>query len=145
MHSPTLSNLAPKSRICFMSLCLRQGGIIGIIAVADTLKKNSKKAVFKLKNEDVDVIMLTGDNERTAHAIANQLGIEKIIANVFPGEKAGVIKKLQKEGRIVAMVGDGINDAPALAQADIGIAIGSGSDIAKETGALSLLRMMCVM
>ena len=114
MHSPTLSNLAPKSRICFMSLCLRQGGIIGIIAVADTLKKNSKKAVFKLKNEDVDVIMLTGDNERTAHAIANQLGIEKIIANVFPGEKAGVIKRLQKEGRIVAMVGDGINDAPAL-------------------------------
>ena len=140
MHSPTLSNLAPKSRICFMSLCLRQGGIIGIIAVADTLKKNSKKAVFKLKNEDVDVIMLTGDNERTAHAIANQLGIEKIIANVFPGEKAGVIKKLQKEGRIVAMVGDGINDAPALAQADIGIAIGSGSDIAKETGGIILVK-----
>src|SRR3990167_3263904 len=84
--------------------------------------------------------MLTGDNERTAHAIANQLGIEKIIANVFPGEKACVIKKLQKEGRIVAMVGDGINDAPALAQADIGIAIGSGSDIAKETGGIILVK-----
>ena len=115
-------------------------GILGIIAVADTLKENSREAVLRLKEEGVDVIMLTGDNERTAHAIAKQLGIEKVIANVLPGEKAGVIKKLQKEGMVVAMVGDGINDAPALAQADIGIAIGSGSDVAKETGGIILVK-----
>ncbi len=116
------------------------GGILGIIAVADTIKENSISAVKALKNENVEVIMLTGDNERTARAIAKQLGIENVIANVLPGEKAGVIKDLQAKGKVVAMVGDGINDAPALAQADIGIAIGSGSDVAKETGGIILVR-----
>lgn len=114
--------------------------IYGLIAVADTLKGHSKEAVEKLEKEGIEVIMLTGDNERTAKAIAAQVGIEKIIANVLPWEKANIIKDLQKEGKIVSMVGDGINDAPALAQADIGIAIGGGSDIAKETGGIILVR-----
>jgi Cu+-exporting ATPase len=93
-----------------------------------------------LKNEKVEVIMLTGDNERTAKAIGLKLGIERIISNVLPADKARVIKELQSERKIVAMVGDGINDSPALAQADIGIAIGSGSDVAKETGGIILVR-----
>lgn len=114
--------------------------IVGIIAVADTIKESSIAAIAALKKEGVEVIMLTGDNERTAKAIAGQIGMEKVIANVLPGEKAEVIKGLQATGKVVAMVGDGINDAPALAQADIGIAIGSGSDIAKETGGIILVK-----
>ncbi|MCC7202562.1 MAG: HAD-IC family P-type ATPase [Nitrospirae bacterium] len=118
----------------------RDSKILGVIAVADTLKENSLEAVRALEKEKVKVIMLTGDNERTARAIAGQLGINNVIANVLPGEKAGVIKDLQAKGEVVAMVGDGINDAPALAQADIGIAIGGGSDVAKETGGIILVR-----
>ncbi|MBI5888523.1 MAG: heavy metal translocating P-type ATPase [Deltaproteobacteria bacterium] len=117
-----------------------RNNIIGIIAVADTLKEHSGEAVAELKKEGIEVIMLTGDNERTAKAVARLAGIDNVIANVLPGEKAGVIKGLQGSGKVVAMVGDGINDSPALAQADIGIAIGSGSDVAKETGGIILLR-----
>ncbi len=112
----------------------------GLIAVADTLKEHAEEVVKGLKAEGVQVVMLTGDNERTAKAIGAKVGIERIIANVLPGDKAKVVKELQAEGKVVAMVGDGINDAPALAQADIGIAIGSGSDVAKETGGIILVK-----
>jgi Cu+-exporting ATPase len=114
--------------------------ISGIIAVADTIKHNSAKAILKLKDMGIKSVMLTGDNEVTANAVAKKVGIERVIANVLPGEKANVIKELQTGGKMVSMVGDGINDAPALAQADIGIALGSGSDVAKETGGIVLIK-----
>jgi len=112
----------------------------GILALADTIKETAKKAVDALKSKGKEVIMLTGDNERTAKHIAAQLGIKRVIAQVLPQQKEEVISKLKSEGKIVAMVGDGINDAPALARADLGIAIGSGTDVAKETGGIILIK-----
>lgn len=114
--------------------------LLGLIAIADTLKQHSDEVIIELNKLNIEPIMLTGDNERTANAIAKQIGIGRVFANVLPHEKLDVIKQLQDEGNIVAMVGDGVNDAPALAQADIGIALGSGTDVAKETGGIILVK-----
>jgi len=112
----------------------------GIVAVADTLKETSALAVKELHRMGLKVAMITGDNKRTAEAIARQVGIDRVLAEVLPEDKANEVKKLQAEGLKVGMVGDGINDAPALAQADVGIAIGSGTDVAKETGHVILVK-----
>ena len=114
--------------------------LIGVIGLADTLKDDSIETVKELREMNIEVVMLTGDNVRTAKTIANKLGIDRVVSDVLPDQKENVIKSLQKEGKIVGMVGDGINDAPALAAANVGIAIGSGTDVAIETGGIVLIR-----
>jgi Cu+-exporting ATPase len=114
--------------------------LAGILALADTIKESAKEAIDTLKSMGKEVIMLTGDNERTANFIALILGIERVMAQLLPQQKEEAVSRLKTEGKIVAMVGDGINDAPALAKADLGIAIGSGTDVAKETGGIILIK-----
>jgi Cu+-exporting ATPase len=134
----TLTSLENQGKTAM--LLAVNGEPAGIVAAMDTPKENAAEAVAQLKDMNLEVAMLTGDNEKTARAIAGQIGIGTVIANVLPWQKQNAIKNLQAEGKVVAMVGDGINDAPALAQADIGIAIGSGTDIAKETGGIVLIK-----
>ncbi len=135
---PELRRLEEEGKTAM--IVARDGKVEGLVAVADTVKPSAKATVEALKGMGIRVVMLTGDNSRTAAAIANKLGIDKFFAEVLPQQKEETIESMQKEGRVVAMVGDGINDAPALAKADVGIAIGSGTDIAKETGGIVLIK-----
>lgn len=113
--------------------------LLGVIAIADTIKPDAKDTVRQLKDMGIEVWMITGDNERTANAVAAQVGIQNVIAGVLPADKSAKVNELRRDGRIVAMVGDGINDAPALAAADIGIAMGTGADVALEAADIALM------
>lgn len=121
----------------FVSIDSKAAGIIG---VADPIKESTIGALTELKKAGLHIVMLTGDNEKTANAVAKKLGIENVEAEVLPDHKHDVVKKLKQEGRIVAMAGDGINDAPALAQADVGIAMGTGTDVAMESAGMTLVK-----
>jgi Cu+-exporting ATPase len=117
-----------------------EGQLVGLIGVADPIKKSTPEAIQLLHKERVRIVMLTGDNRTTAEAVAAKLGIDEIQAEVLPEQKGEVVKRLQAEGKIVAMAGDGINDAPALAQAHVGIAMGTGTDVAMESAGITLVK-----
>jgi len=116
------------------------GCAAGIVAVADTVKPTALRTIERLRELGIQSVMLTGDNERTANAVASTLGVDRVFADVLPADKARYVKQLQDEGKVVAMVGDGVNDALALAQADIGIAIGAGTEVAIETARIVLMK-----
>lgn len=137
-HDAALQKLEEAGKTAM--LLADKSKVFGIIAVADTLKETSKEAVDRLRQMGIEVYMITGDNSRTARAIAATIGITNVLAEVLPEQKANEVKKLQDQGKKVVMVGDGINDSPALAQADLGIAMGSGTDIAMETGGIVLVK-----
>ncbi len=134
----TLDGFAREGKT--LSLLAINGQLAGIVTAADTIKPTAQKAITALKNLGVEVAMITGDHQKVAEVVGRQLGIERIFAQVLPADKAKYVKKLQDEGKFVAMVGDGVNDAPALAQADIGIAIGAGTDVAIETAKVVLMK-----
>jgi len=134
----TIDRLASEGKT--LSLIAVDGKLAGVVAAADTIKPSAKKAIAALKELGIEVAMITGDHKKVAEAVGNELGIDRIFAEVLPEDKAKYVKQLQEEGKFVAMVGDGINDAPALAQSDIGIAIGAGTDVAIETGNIVLMK-----
>jgi Cu+-exporting ATPase len=115
------------------------GTAAGVIVVEDAIKETTQAAIDALKHQGVRVVMLTGDNERTARAVGRELGLDEVFADVLPEDKANIVKRLQREGAVVAMAGDGVNDAPALAQADVGIAMGTGTDVAMESAGVTLV------
>ncbi len=135
---PKVVEFEGRGRTAVIVAC--ESKAVGVIAIADVPKDSAKEAIEALKKMDIEVFMITGDNIRTARTIGEQLGITNVLAEVLPEDKAKEVSKLQAQGKVVMMVGDGVNDAPALAQADIGVAIGSGTDVAMETGDVVLIR-----
>jgi P-type Cu2+ transporter len=144
-HAVSLDGLTPTTEWLLgegktLMLVAVDGRAAGVVAAADTVRPNAAQAISELKALGIQPVMMTGDNRRTAEAVAHQLGIERVFAEVLPQDKANGVKQLQAEGKFVAMVGDGVNDAPALAQANLGIAIGAGTDVAVETGDVVLMK-----
>jgi Cu2+-exporting ATPase len=135
---PSITSLLSKGETIIVLAVEKKA--VAVIGAADPVKANAKKTIERLNGLGIETAMVTGDNQKTAEAVAKQLNIHRVFAEVMPEDKANYVKKLQDEGKFVAMVGDGVNDAPALAQADIGIAIGAGTDVAIETAKVVLMK-----